>query len=308
MIRLVSIGVGAFFACGSIFMAQLDYIQLFVTMVTALWLGGCAPMLLFGLYSRFGTTAGAWASLLSGMFLSLVGILTQRNWAAHLYPWLARMGWEDNVGRLLVRVSAPLNPYIVWTMTPTKFPINSYELTFGIMLFTLALYIVVSKLTCREPFNLDRMLHRGVYNLDHEDKRKKRWTWRTAMGKLIGITPDYTRLDRGIAWGVLFYNIVYAVGLGFVGVLVWNAVSPWPAERWGWYFLVVSLVMPGLVGVMMSLWMTIGGIRDMRQLFRDLKDRAVNPLDDGRVEGHVSLADKAALETISHLRSTRDGK
>ena len=35
----------------------------------------------------------------------------------------------------------------------------------------------------------------------------------------------------------------------------------------------------------------------MIRLFRDLKSRTdVNVLDDGRVEGHVSLADKAAMD------------
>jgi len=32
------------------------------------------------------------------------------------------------------------------------------------------------------------------------------------------------------------------------------------------------------------------------QLFRDLKQRVVNPLDNGRVEGNVSLVDKAQFE------------
>ena len=39
-------------------------------------------------------------------------------------------------------------------------------------------------------------------------------------------------------------------------------------------------------------WFTAGGIIDLRRLFRDLKTRIVNPLDDGRVEGHMSVADR----------------
>ncbi len=35
----------------------------------------------------------------------------------------------------------------------------------------------------------------------------------------------------------------------------------------------------------------IGGIVDLRRMLRDLAARTDNPLDDGRVEGHVSLAD-----------------
>ena len=37
VIRLVSVGVGVFFFCGSYFMSQLDYINLFVTLMTPEW-------------------------------------------------------------------------------------------------------------------------------------------------------------------------------------------------------------------------------------------------------------------------------
>ena len=36
----------------------------------------------------------------------------------------------------------------------------------------------------------------------------------------------------------------------------------------------------------------------MKRLFRDLKDRQANPLDNGMVSGNVSLADQAAFKSI----------
>ncbi len=87
MLRWVSIGVGVIFAFGSFFMAQLDYINLFISIVCSMWLGGAGPVMIFGLYSRFGTTAGAFASLITGMGFSLGGILVQRNWADVVYPY-----------------------------------------------------------------------------------------------------------------------------------------------------------------------------------------------------------------------------
>ncbi len=50
------------------------------------------------------------------------------------------------------------------------------------------------------------------------------------------------------------------------------------------------------VPVITSVWFTWGGIKDLRRLFRDLEIRVRDDLDNGMVEGHVSLADKAAFE------------
>ena len=51
-------------------------------------------------------------------------------------------------------------------MDAVKCPINSYEWYFITMVTTLILYCVCSLLTCKEPYNLDRMLHRGKYAID----------------------------------------------------------------------------------------------------------------------------------------------
>lgn len=166
VLRLVSISIGVIFLTCSSFMAQLDYIQLFMTIMISMWIGGCAPVMIFGLYSRFGTTAGAFTSLIVGMLLSFEAILVKRNWADMIYPWLDKQGFIEPIGNFLTSVSSPFNPYIVWKMNPVKFPINSYEIFFLISLFTLVLYIVVSYFTMKEPFNLDlKGQHCLEYNL-----------------------------------------------------------------------------------------------------------------------------------------------
>jgi Na+/proline symporter len=298
MLRLISIGVGIFFFLGSSFMAQLDYIQLFVIIMTSLWMGGCGPMLIFGLYSRFGTTAGAFASVISGMLLTVTSILLQRNWADYVYPFLETWGWVDNIDALLVSASAPLNPYVVWKMNPIKFPINSYEIFFITMVMCLLIYCIVSWVTCKEPFNLERMLHRGKYAIDGEKKTRMSWSIRTLFLKLTGITPEYSRQDKITAWALFTYSFIYQLGFIFFGVVIWNLISPWPLERWGTYFLITMLIVPCVIALIATFWFGIGGVADLYRLFRDLKNRTVNPLDDGRVEGHVSVADQAEFKEI----------
>ena len=304
-IRLVSIGVGIFFACGSFMMSQLDYIQMYYTIMAMMWNGGCGPVMIFGLYSRFGNSAGAFASIISGMVLSVSSILVQRNWAETVYPWLVKMGWAEGFGHFLETVSRPLNPIVVWKMDPVKFPVNSYEIYMIIMIITLIIFCAVSYATQKEPFNLDRMLHRGIYNIDGENKTREKWTLRNLFSKLVGITPEYTLGDKCIAWGVFFYSIVYKFFIAFIVVVIWNAVTPWKIEWWGTYFFITTLLIPGIVAFISTFWFGIGGAVDIYRLFRDLEKRVNDPLDNGWVEGHVSLADKerfAKLEAAQKIK------
>ena len=306
LIRWISIGVGVFFFFGSYFMAQIDYINMFVSIMYGMWMGGCGPMIVFGFYSRFGTAAGAWASLVAGMLINMSGIVFQRTWATHIYPMLESNGWVDIVGSFLSTVSRPLNPYVVWEMNRMKFPINSYEVYFIAMFTSLVLYIVVSLLTYKEPFNLDRMLHRGKYAIEGEKKIHMEWSIKNVFSKLIGITPEYTRSDRIIARSVFTYSFIYKFAIAFVLVAVWNIFSPWPLEWWGHYFLITQLIIPGIAATLTCVWFTAGCSRDLVLLYRALKNRVANPLDNGMVDGHVALSDKAEFAKLDESKKDTD--
>ena len=294
-VRLSALFVGIAFFFGSLFLAQLDYIILFCVIMSSIWLGGAGPVMVFGLYSRFGTTAGAFASLLTGSCISIGGIVLQRNWPDYIYPWLDKSGYVDTLNNFLTTVSEPFAPYIVWHMDPVKFPINSQEIFFMSMLFSICAYVGFSLLTYRKPFNLERMLHRGKYSIDGEKHIQSPWTLKNLYNKLIGITPDYTYGDKIIAWATFGYTIVYQFIFAFCGVIIFNIFVPWSSEAWSKYFLVTTLIIPGCVAVISTIWFTIGGVVDLRRLFRDLAARKDDPLDDGRVEGHVSLMDLEML-------------
>jgi len=67
---------------------------------------------------------------------------------------------------------------------------------------------------------------------------------------------------------------------------------------WGVYYYITTIVASLLVGCVSTVWFMWGGFRDMVAMFRDLAARVANPLDDGRVVGHVSLADKEHFEEV----------
>ena len=318
MIRIVALCVGVFFFFGSFFMSQLDYIGMYISLMIMMWTGGSGAIMTFGLYSRFGTTAGAFVSMLSSIVLGAFGIFLNRNWADLVYPFLKARNWVGPVGNFLAAVSRPFAPYVVWEMNPVKCPINTYEMIFIIVCITMTLYVLVSlsqtlKISFRpfgigwreeKLFNLERMLHRGKYSLDGEVKTRMEWSLRTVFSKLVGITPEYTLGDKITAWGIFAYSIVYQFLLAFVLVFVWNCFWRWPAEWWSTYFFVTLLAVPVVLAAITTVWFGVGGVIDLRQLFRDLRVRVVNPLDDGRVEDSMSLVDKAELEAVDKRKGS----
>ena len=306
MLNLVAIGIGIFFFFGSKYMAQMDYINMYVTLVCNMWLGGCGPVIVFGLYGRFGTTVGAWFSLLSGVFMSIIGVVVQRNWADIIYPWLAEHNLVEGTAKVLTAISKPFNPIVVWEMNPIKCPINSYEWYFITMMLSLLLYFGVSYLTLKEPFNIDRMLHRGKYAIDGERNISSPWTWKNMYNKFIGITPEYSFWDKVIAWFYFSYSIVYRFCFTFIGVVIWNIIDPWPVQWWGYYILIVFIIIPGIMAAITAVWFGICGPIDLVDMFRSLKNRKINELDDGRVEGNMSLADKAELEAIDADKENKE--
>jgi hypothetical protein len=154
------------------------------------------------------------------------------------------------------------------------------------------------------------MLHRGIYNLDGEKKKPVvAWSLRTFFSKMIGITPEYTTGDKVIAYSVFSYSFIYCFLISFVLVVVWNAFSPWPIEWWSKYFFINSLILTGIIALISSFWFGIGGVIDIFKLFRDLKTRLLtSPLDNGQVEGHVSISDKKQFEQRESEVKDEEGK
>ena len=281
LLRGVTVGVALLFLVVSLFFAQLDYINMFTTIMTALWLGGAGPIMVFGLYSRWGNLTGAWCSIILGSGTSLIGLICQRNWAKVICPFIESHGWYDGMDRFLRAVSGPFNPWIKWSMDPVKFPINSYEIYFISMILALGGYIVGSLVTYK-PYDLDKLLHRGKY-ADRPAPPRMKWTLRNVFAKLIGISSEYTLGDKIIAYSVFGYSIVYRIVIVFVGITIWNTFYKWPDHWWSMKFFITSLVVPGIVGCISTIWFMWGGIRDSRQLFIDLEKRKTDANDNGQV-------------------------
>jgi SSS family solute:Na+ symporter len=249
-LRLAMLGVAVFaFMFGCLF-SQTEYVVMWFRITMAIYVGGAGSVIIGGLYWKKGTTAAAWAAMLTGSILSVTGII--------------------------VRQIVP------------GFPFNGLQTSFGSTLISIGIYIVVSLLTGKgREFNLDRMLHRGEYAVEqavvkeHPQPSAKKFRW----SKLIGIDDQYTRGDRWIACGVFGWAMLW-LGILIIGC-IWHWISPWPDSVWPVFWWWVGIVIPLTVAVITTLWFTWGVIRDLRIFFRSLSSERVDVNDDGSV-GHES--------------------
>jgi len=295
-LRLIIASIAVFAFLFSFYFSQIDFILMFFAITGAIWIGGSGPCIVGGLYWKRGTTAGAFSALIAGSSIATGGIILQRLWPNNIYPWIVSHGHVESFGRLLEKLSGPFEPYIVWRMNAERLPINSQEIFFISMVTGISLYVVVSLLTCKKAFNMDRLLHRGEYQREGEQFIKEKFTFR----KLLGITSQYTKGDKAIAWSVFLYSFVYGFG-SFIVLCTWQAISPLSEHGWANWFLINCVFVPGIVAIVSTVWFSIGGTMDLRRLFQRLAEKNDNLLDDGRVVGHVSADDVALVEKVEHV-------
>ncbi len=300
LLRITIACVAAFAFCFSYFFGQVDYIMMFFAITGAIWLGGAGPCIIGGLYWKRGTNLGAFAALLSGSILAVGGFIAQKNWVNYIYPKLVEMNIIDSVSTIVEGISAPFHPYIIWEVTPDKYPINSQEIYFIALFTSMFLYITLSLLSRKEPFNMDRMLHRGKYHREGKKVEKTSWSFKSFLPRLMGIDSQYTKWDKALAWSVFIYAIVYVFG-AFVVIVIWNLIDPWPNHWWANWFLFNNLIVVGIIGIISTVWFTLGGTWDLMRLFKRLEAKETNLDDDGRVIGHVSAEDIKKVEKIDHI-------
>jgi hypothetical protein len=283
-LRLAITGVGIFAFIFSLFFAQIDFIWMFFSITGAIWIGA-GIVIVLGLYWSRGTSAGAFSALISGAVIATSAIIAQQIWATDIYPALDRAGLLPVVGKILHVLSAPFNPYIVWELNPHKFPINSVEITFFTTLITIVLYVIVSLATCKKPFNMDKMLHRGIYSVEETTYVPEKVTLKNFFfNKVLGFDNQYTTGDKVLAWSVFLYSFGYTFLLSVIAVIIWNWITPWPSHYWGYYFFINQLLVTGIIALISTFWFGICGTKDLFRLFRDLETKKTDSSDNGRVE------------------------
>lgn len=264
LLRFSIAGVAIFAFFFSLLFRQTQYIYMFFALTGSIYLGGAGAVIIGGLYWKKGTSPAAWTAMILGGFLGVFGVVAEQIWKGILHPLL--IGWF---------------PHSTYLQTHTdRFPINGQYMWLIAMLAALIAYIVISLLTCREDYNMDKLLNRGKYAVAGDDVPAG--TGRvTIWQKLLGIDHQFTRGDKLLSISVFAWTMLWVVV--FVVVTAWNLIWPLSTDWWTSYWYIVAILMPLVLGVITSIWFTIGGIRDLRRLFVHLRTTARDVLDDGTV-------------------------
>lgn len=278
LLRWSITGVAIFAFLFSLLFKQTDFILMFFAVTGAIFLGGSGCAILGGLYWKKGTTAGAWAGMITGSTLAVGGLVVQQLWT----------GLAQGVASLLQGWGIASSTQAFLLAHVEKCPVNGQVIFFYAMLSSLIVYVTTSLLTCKEDFNLDRMLHRGKYAIEgaSPETARRRFSW----GAIMGFDREFTRGDKITSASVFIWGMFWF--LVFVVMTIAYLIHPWSLGTWAAYWHIYAIVIPVFVGVVTTIWFTWGGTRDLLRLFRDLPNVKRDALDDGSVVNHHNLGEK----------------
>ncbi|MDP4174547.1 MAG: sodium:solute symporter [Bacteroidota bacterium] len=256
ILRISVTGVTIFIFLFSLLFPMTDYIMLYFAITAAIFVGGSGAVIIGGLYWKRGTTAAAWSALITGSVISVAGIVLQQ-----IIPHF------------------PINGQYCWAIA---------------MGASSLVYIIVSLLGKRQSFNMDKMLHRGQYEIKDESIVVNKAPQRGL--KILGMGKEFTKGDKFIYWATYSWTFLWVVV--FVIGTVCNLSYDVPDSSWMLFwkdFVIINLAASFIVMV----WFTIGGIKDCRDMLSRLKTMVRDHSDDGTVKEEISNKEEVSKDELT---------
>lgn len=244
-LRWSILGVGIFSYIFSYFYQPSDKILMFFATTGTIWAGGSGAVIIGGLYWKRGTTAAAYAALYTGGILGVIGLIIPQYWK--------------------------------------HFPVNGQWLWFISMVIAMVLYIIVSLVTGSpdKAVNFSKLFHRGKYAVEVEpikdEYQGKAWL------RVIGITKEFSKSDKGLAIFLVVWNL-----LNFLWFVIFSAVNLCcniSDNAWIWNWRVI-ITINAILSLPCAVWFTVGGLIDIKALLKHLETAKRDETDDGRVLDH----------------------
>lgn len=267
LLRASIFGVAAFIFLFSLVFRQTEYILMFFHITGAIFVGGAGAAVIGGLYWRKGTIAAAWSAMITGSTLAVSAVIIRQINQSYPEFFLS----IPYVGKGLDLIASQ----------------NGTVLSFIAAVSAIFVYILVSLLTCKEDYNLDKMLHRGKYAVhEHEDRQANLPV--TGIRAIIGMGSEFNLRDKilyiaSMAWTFLLIAV-------FVFGTIYNLTHDVKNESWMIFWKYYVWIILGLSAIT-TLWFTFGGLKDLFKMFRLLKSVRRNDLDDGTVVDDHNLGE-----------------
>lgn len=153
------------------------------------------------------------------------------------------------------------------------------QMFWGLAMFgATVLYVAVSLLGGRKKADMDRLLHRGQYAVKDEMRivgsvPERGW-------RMLGMGREFSRGDRVIYLATYIWTFLW-VAIFILGTIynLTYEVSDAAWMKFWYYFLWINAAAAAVVVV----WFTVGGIRDLRYMFRTLSTMQRDHSDQGFV-------------------------
>ncbi len=252
LLRYSIIAVAVFIYIFSLIFRQTEYIYMFFMITGAIFVGGGGAIMIGGLYWKKGTSAGAWAGMIIGSSLSVLAVLIKQ-----IYP-----------------INDVHFKALDWLVAQ-----NGAILSFYASAAAIITYVVVSLVTNREDFDLNKMLHKSPQEVGNKISLIRRMR-KNGLLVLLGITDEFNLKDKIVylsilAWTMLLI-VIFIVGTSY------NLIFDVSEARWAtfWKYYIAVLV---VMSVLTTIWFTIGGFKDMGKMFSLLKTINRDESDDGKV-------------------------
>jgi len=245
VLRLAILGVCIFIFLFSLFFPMTDYIFLYFAITAAIFVGGSGAVIIGGLYWKRGTTSAAWSALIVGSIISVVGIILQQ-----IYPGF------------------PINGQYFWGIA---------------MGISSLIYILVSLLGKKTDFDMDKMLHRGKYEIKEETVVVNKVPLKGL--KILGMGKEFTKGDKIIYLSAYGWTFIWVVV--FIIGTIFNLSGDVPDSSWMSFwktFVIINLS----VSFFIITWFTIGGIKDFKEMLNRLKTTVRDHNDDGTVRKEIT--------------------
>jgi SSS family solute:Na+ symporter len=276
LLRWSIFGVAVFIFFFSLLFQQSEYIFLFFAITGAIFAGGSGAVIIGGLYWRRGTAPAAWAALITGSTIAVGGILI------HRLP-------EEMFAAIPENLSAIAG--FGWNTLRWLYHINGQQYWAVAMFASSALYVLVSLLGKRRVYDLDKLLHRGKYDVAHETtvvNAAPPRGWR-----MLGMGKEFTKVDR-ILYIATYAQTAFWIVIFIVGT-IYNLHHDVPDEAWARFWRFYFFVQVA-VSIFVVFWFSIGGFRDIGAMLGRLRVMQRDDLDDGVADSTEAVAE-AAVET-----------